>query len=438
MSSDAFTANILSDPVVFCEEILHFSAFPYQASFLRDNNERIVVCAGRQVGKSFMTSARAIWFATTHAKTTTLIVSATLRQSMLMFDKILDFVEGAPLVRKSVVKQSRTRIKFKNGSWIIALPCGRTGYSLRGFTAHQIIMDEAAFMPSEVISEVVLPMISTTHGTAILLSTPFDREGMFFKAFSNPNWSKYHFPSSVNPMITPEFLEEQRSLVGELEYQQEYLAEFVDDQKAYFPMALLRQCVHVCGDVGKCEYCESYGVKFSGELYGGYDPGGRTDPAAFVVLKKVKENFEVVLTKTFLSRSKTDENLYTRFTVELADLHKKFHFKKIMVDQTGLGQPIIEHCKDIGLPSEGLILTARSKEAMLSNLRLLFENKKLTLPPNDLSLLANLNCIEEERTRGGGYTFNHAQGTHDDLAYALALAAQAANKGTGNVIIMKS
>jgi hypothetical protein len=54
---------------------------------------------------------------------------------MLMFDKILDFILASPL-RKSVKYRSRTRIRFSNGSWIIALPCGRFGHSLRGFTAH--------------------------------------------------------------------------------------------------------------------------------------------------------------------------------------------------------------------------------------------------------------------------------------------------------------
>ena len=103
----------------------------------------------------------------------------------------------------------------------------------------------------------------------------------------------------MNQLIKPEFLEERRSVVGELEFQKEYLAEFVDDAKAYFPMTFLRPCVHVCPDHGKCEYCESYGTNPQSELYGGYCPGGKQDPATFVVVKKLKEGaLEVVLTKT--------------------------------------------------------------------------------------------------------------------------------------------
>ena len=184
----------------------------------------------------------------------TLIVSSTQRQSSLMFDKILRYVESSYLVEQSVVRQTRTLIRFSNGSEIIALPCGRYGASLRGYTAHMVIIDEAAFVPEEVITEVVMPMLSTTDGTVITISTPYDRGHYFFKAFNSPNWSKYRFKTEDNPKVARHFLEEQREEVGELQFRQEYLAEFVDDEKTYFPMTLLRPCVHVCDSV-PCNYC---------------------------------------------------------------------------------------------------------------------------------------------------------------------------------------
>ena len=438
---DRFLKEITFDPALFCKYVLHFKPFDYQSKVLRDESKRIIVCAGRQIGKSFTVAARAIWFAVTHEKTNTLIVSATLRQSMLMFDKILNFVDDSYEIKSSVTYRSRTRLKFRNGSQIIALPCGRTGHTLRGFTAHQIIFDEAAFIPEEVITEVGLPMLSTTDGIAIMLSTPCDKNHIFFKAFSSPNWSKFHFPSSVNPLVTKDFLDEQRELVGEQRFQQEYLAEFVDDNLAYFPMTLLRPCVHVCDATSNvCNYCDLMkNQNLDGELYGGYDPGGKHDPAAFIVLQRLSDStFRVVLEKTLLAKDKTDDNLYTRFTVEIADRHKQFKFRKMFVDSTGLGEPIVEHCKALGLPAEGINLSARNKETVLSNLRILFEQKKIMLPANDLNLLSNLNCIEAERTRVGGYSFSHPNGTHDDLAYALALAAHAGTKASGSVGIIKN
>jgi hydrogenase/urease accessory protein HupE len=48
-----------------------------------------------------------------------------------------------------------------------------------------------------------------------------------------------------------------------------------------------------------------------------------------------------------------------------------------------------------------------------------------------------LNCIEVERARNGRYSFSHPLGTHDDLAYALAMAVWAATQSSGKVIMMK-
>ena len=49
--------------------------------------------------------------------------------------------------------------------------------------------------------------------------------------------------------------------------------------------------------------------------------------------------------------------------------------------------------------------------------------------PDNTELLSSLNCISSERNRIGGYVFTHPSGTHDDLAYALALAVWKARKG---------
>ncbi len=68
-----------------------------------------------------------------------------------MFDTILEYVEGNGLLLDSVVRKTRTQLHFTNGSKIVALPCGRKGRTLRGATAHFVIVDEAAFVPEEVI-----------------------------------------------------------------------------------------------------------------------------------------------------------------------------------------------------------------------------------------------------------------------------------------------
>lgn len=410
--------RLKSDPVVFAEAILGFKPFEYQKRLLRDPSKRIVACMGRQTGKSTTIAAKAIWFACTHPNTTTLIVSATLRQSMLMMDKILSFIEGSILKRELSYK-SRTRIRFRNGSWIIALPCGRYGHTLRGHTAHLVILDEAAFIPEEVISNVVLPMVSTTNGYVWMLSTPWDKDHIFYRAFSDAKgWSVYHLPSSVNPLISKEFLEEQRRLIGEERYLMEYEACFIDDARSFYPMTLIRPCL------------EDYQLTLEGEVYGGYDPGGREDYAAFVCVRREGDGLRVCYIDAKLGLT------YSEFTALIASLKSRASFAKICVDETGLGGPVVEHLRELGLPCEGIKLTESSKERVLGNLKLLLEQRRITLPFDNM-LIQHLNAVEFEVTRSGGLRFTHRQGTHDDLAYALALACWAARcESRGGVAIL--
>lgn len=98
-------------------------------------------------------------------------------------------------------------------------------------------------------------------------------------------------------------------------------------------------------------------------------------------------------------------------------------FQKLAVDSTGLGSPIVESCRSLHLPAEGFNFTQKVKEEMLSNVLLGFEKKRIVIP-DDLDLISNLNCIiAEKKAFSDALTFSHPGGTHDELAYALAMAA---------------
>jgi phage terminase large subunit GpA-like protein len=160
------TASIPDDPVEFAAKILNFKPTPYQEKLLRDESKRIVVRMPRQSGKTSIIALRAIWFAVTHPKTLSLIVAPSLRQSMIMMDKVHGFLMSMPQnVRRSLVmKLQRTVVRFKNGSQIVALPC--SVHLLRGYSAHQVLIDEIAFFRDDetVVYSVIYPMLSTTDG----------------------------------------------------------------------------------------------------------------------------------------------------------------------------------------------------------------------------------------------------------------------------------
>lgn len=401
------------DPAFFAEKILGIHPYPYQTRVLRDFSERLIVCGGRQIGKTTIAAIKAIHFASTGSGRLVLIISATMRQSLIAFRRVRELAENTVL-RDDLAKVTRNCIELSNGSRVMALPSGRFGHGIRGYSADLVILDEAAFIPEEVIAQAVLPMLSATGGVCWMLSTPWDRRHIFYRAFHSAGWSRHHIPSTMNPLISKRFLEEQRRLIGEERFRAEYLAEFIDDRRSYFPMSLLRMRV------------EDYRARPVEGMYVGYDPGGRESLAAAVGLAQRAGKLYVMWWLAERTPS------YSYFNSKLAEVHRRYGFARLLVDETGVGGPILEHLRALGLPASGIILTERSRMEVLTGLKLMLEQGRIALPDSP-EVLSSLNCVEAEAERGR-LRFTHRRGTHDDLAYALALAAWAA-RGLGELVV---
>ena len=195
----------VQDPVEFARTFLDFQPYPYQEEFLRDDSPLIAACCGRQVGKTTLAAMKALHFALANEHVLILIVSAGLRQSMILFGKIADLTEAAIPAKAMLSYKTRTKVRFANRSEIVALPCGRDGSTLRGFTADMVILDEANFIPRIVIDSVVRPAtITRPNARLIMISTPWMRDHPFYEALSKPElkFTTYTWASSMNPAIT--------------------------------------------------------------------------------------------------------------------------------------------------------------------------------------------------------------------------------------------
>ena len=149
-------------------------------------------------------------------------------------------------------------------------------------------MDEAAFMPEEVIASVIFPMLATTNGTAVMLSTPWGRDHIFYRCFNNPDYWSQHVMAEQCPLISKEFLNEQRRDIGELRYRMEYMAQFVDDENSFFRQDLIRECVEDY-DLLDPEKIKAEG-RFPGNYYLGVDFGKRVDYSVIALLKEEEED----------------------------------------------------------------------------------------------------------------------------------------------------
>ena len=68
---------------------------------------------------------------------------------------------------------------------------------------------------------------------------------------------------------------------------------------------------------------------------------------------------------------------------------------------------------------------------MYSNIRMIFENKKIVVPQDDKRVLYQLSYLKREYTEEGKLKVKVEPGTKDDHADALALACQAVSFGDG-------
>lgn len=199
-------------------------------------------------GKTTTIAVKAIWFACTHPKTLTLIVSPSLRQSMIMMDRVHGFLFSLPekIKRALILKLQRTVVWFKNGSQIVALPCSI--HLLRGYAAHLICIDEGAFIRDDetLYYNVLYPMLATTDGTLIVSSTPWGKDSVFYRMNNDPNFSKHivTWKDVVEAgLVKQEFIEEMRRVLPESRFKAEFEAEFVSDENSWLRQDLIAQCI---------------------------------------------------------------------------------------------------------------------------------------------------------------------------------------------------
>jgi hypothetical protein len=187
-------------------------------------------------GTKAISSAVAFW---TSMPAMVIVISPSQPQSTELFKKIHGFWEklpGAPAAEQ----ESLTRMELANGSRIISLPGSEK--TVRGYSAASlIIMDEAARVDDTLLAS-VRPMLATTSGRFIALSTPAGRRGWFYEAWQHgEGWKRFSVKGVDCPRISPEFLAEEMQALGPMRFSEEYECQFIDQNTSAFSTALIER-----------------------------------------------------------------------------------------------------------------------------------------------------------------------------------------------------
>jgi hypothetical protein len=137
-------------------------------------------------------------------------------------------------------------LAFPNRSRIVGLPGNEA--TVRGFSAVALLLVDEASRVSDDLYLAVRPMLAVSGGTLWLMSTPFGKRGFFYEAWQRgpggtPEWERVRVTAEECGRIPREYLEEERTTMGERWYRQEYGCEFVDAVSSVFDMDLVHRAI---------------------------------------------------------------------------------------------------------------------------------------------------------------------------------------------------
>lgn len=297
----------------------------------------IVVCTGRQNGKTFIMSRKIGNYLRKHKGCKIIVVSLTEDQAKLMIVMTLDYLERT--AKKDICtgtkKPTQNKIELRNGSQVIARPVGNTGDAIRGFTGDVLVLDECSRLP-EMAIEAGRPTLFSTSGQIWMCSTPFGKKGYFYESFEDArtnsnskfkywwiNSEKVAYERPISEGWTEEqrvgalkHLEDEKKSKSKTYYGQEYLAQFLDDLTQYFEDELLNRVMTLGSN-----------PNMPGERFLGVDLarfGG--DEIAFVVVTKSGG-------KCYMTHFEAHKLKPTDWSVEkVLELDRIFNFQKIGLD----------------------------------------------------------------------------------------------------------
>jgi hypothetical protein len=216
---------------------------PWQRRVLGIARQRKICLVTRQGGKGLVGSLTATEKMIGDAGSKTIILAPTEEQSKRLLTRIKEGYGRLTNVPR-IISDTANEFRLLNGSRVLAMPGSET--SVRGIDAVDLlIVDEAAFVP-DALYATVRPMLATTNGDELDLSTPHGKIGWFYRAAmraKDPSPPPHMFYVKVTgpeiPRITPEFLANERSELGDFVYSQEYLCEFLDSETQMFSSELI-------------------------------------------------------------------------------------------------------------------------------------------------------------------------------------------------------
>lgn len=204
---------------------------PRRHQAIIDNTESrftVLVCH-RRFGKTVLTVARLFReiLSSPNKNPRGLYICPTYQMGKkIAWDYMLEFASRIPGSRVNKVTHA---IDFANGGRI-SLGSSENPDSNRGVYFDMIAVDEPAFQPTRIFSEILRPALADRNGSAVFLGTPSGRSGMLWDLWNfsqlEPDWSRFMFKASETKIIPEKELRAAAKTMSKAEYAQEWECSF--------------------------------------------------------------------------------------------------------------------------------------------------------------------------------------------------------------------
>jgi len=281
--------------------------------------------------------------------------------------------------------------------------------NLRGEGIDLLILDEAAFIPKEVWTQVLRPSLIDRKGRALFSSTP-NGKNWFYTIYlygqdpERTRWESWQRPSWANPFLPRDEIAELKRDMSEKKYSQEIEAKFVDFEGRVFPTPVISP---------RIKKPDGSPVVFGIDI-------ARSPDATTVGICHAKK--PRILTVESSHRDYMQQLNWIKMLVE------KWKPNAVVVEENGVGAPICDVLSRFIPCLIPFSTTNQSKLELVDAMIVAMEKEGLTFP-NQKDLILEIENYTCKKTSMGKYTFGAPEGLHDDLVMGVMLALYAQTMG---------
>tara|TARA_R100000152_G_scaffold20709_1_gene15458 strand:- start:414 stop:1670 length:1257 start_codon:yes stop_codon:yes gene_type:complete len=196
--------------------------------FKNDKRFRVLV-AGRRFGKSYLSCVELLRGAINRPGETFFYCAPTYRMAKDIAWKTLK--QLIPLAWVKSKNETDLKVELVNGS-MIELKGTENAMALRGRSLAGVVLDEAAFMGSDVWFEVIRPALADKQGWALFISTPDGTASWFYDLWcyvpedETGEWQRWSYTTIDGGNVPAEEVEAARAQLDSRTFRQEFEASF--------------------------------------------------------------------------------------------------------------------------------------------------------------------------------------------------------------------